>query len=57
MDTEEVDVMYVDYGTTEFVVRSDVITKLPSGVESSFDWSIHHCQLDGVLQVRCLVLF
>jgi len=56
MDTDEVDVMYVDYGMTEFVARSDVIIQLPSAVKSSF-CSIRHCQLAGILPVWWLIVF
>ena len=55
VDTDEVDVMYTDYGMTEFVARSDVITQLPPKVKS---WSctVQRCQLDGILPVRWLLL-
>jgi len=55
-----VDVIYVNYGTTEFVARSDVITQLPSAVrDKSSAYSVMHCQLDGVLPlpVRSVVMF
>jgi len=48
--SDEVDVFFLDYGTTEFVARSDVITELPSAVKLAFR-SIYHCQLAGVLPV------
>jgi len=49
-DTDEVDVMYTDYGSTEFVARTDVITQLPSAVMAS-SANVCRCQLDGILPV------
>ena len=44
------DVFYRDYGTTEFVARSDVITRVPSAFESA-EQTVRLCQLDGVVPV------
>ena len=51
VDSDEVDVMYVDYGSTEFVARGNVITQLPSAVKLASDQRVCHCQLAGVLPV------
>jgi len=49
-DSDEVDVLYCDYGTTEFVARSDVITHIPTAFKSSVQ-TAYLCQLHGILPV------
>ena len=49
-DSDEVDVLYCDYGTTEFVARSDIITQFPEVFQSSIH-TVHLCHLDGLLPV------
>jgi len=43
----EVDVMYMDYGSTEFVPKSHLITQLSELVNKS-QTSAFHCQLNGI---------
>jgi len=50
VNSDEVDVMYLDYGMTEFIAKTDVIAELPPEVEASFH-TVVYCQLDGVLPV------
>jgi Tudor domain len=46
-DDVEVDVIYVDYGTTEFVPRSHLIIHLPEMVYKSHG-SVVRCKLFGI---------
>ena len=49
---DEVYVYFLEYGTTEFVARSDVVTQLPTAVKKSASVRrIYRCQLDGVSPV------